>query len=489
MEGSAKQPPISERFQKFALAFKTKTMEFFAEEEEEDAVGDEFDGLSLLDSAEEIITGQRVVVIKPDQDIKPATPSSSSQASSFTNLQILHTLFSSLFATLSSFEASYLLLQTAHDPFDEDTIKAADRASVSHLQKLLDIKNCYSSFRKNPSLNPKFPFLSPLEAQVGENQNKLRSLEMVVNRLQSEIDHKDGEVSMMKQKLGKIQKSNLRLSKRLSELNCSSSLSSTTPLSFTSPPEVLLSVGLFNLVLQDACKSTRSFTKLLIDLMEKDGWDLDLVANYVHPDIEYVKRGHNRYALLSYVCLGMFQGFDSEGFSLREHEIECNGNGKGVNLNFRRKNSLKQFVEHGTGDAMEILSRNPNGDFATFCDEKYQKLIHTSMESSLFRNFDQNELELNSWKSSMALYESFVNMASSIWMLHKLAFSFNPIVEIFQVERGVDFSMVFMENVTQRSVTPGKTRAKVGFTVTPGFRIGRTIIQSQVYLIGMRCVE
>ncbi|KAF8413012.1 hypothetical protein HHK36_000985 [Tetracentron sinense] len=481
MEGSAKPPQISEMFQKFALAFKTKTIEFFAEEEEDAVAGDDSDGFSLLDSAEEVITGQRVVVLKPDQDQKPTKPFT--QEISLTNLQILQTLISSLFATISSFEASYLHLQTAQSPFDADSIKAADRAAVSHLQRLCEMKQCYRSLRKNPNLNPNFPISSHLEAQVEENQSKLRSLEMVFNRLQSDIDLKDSEVSALKQKLEKIQKSNLRLSKSLSDSNCCSSLSSTS--TSTSPPGVLLSVGLFNSVLEDACRSTRSFTKFLIDLMKKAGWDLDLAANSVHPDIEYVKRGHYRYALLSYVCLGMFRGFDSEGFDLGGHESESNG----IDLSFQRKNSLKLFVEHGTGDAMEILSRNPHGDFTRFCEKKYQQLIHPTMESSLFKNLDQNELVLNSWRSSTALYELFVNMASSIWMLHKLAFSFNPTVEIFQVEQGVDFSMVYMENVTRRDVSPGKTRAKVGFTVTPGFRIGRTVIQSQVYLTGIRCAE
>jgi hypothetical protein len=111
------------------------------------------------------------------------------------------------------------------------------------------------------------------------------------------------------------------------------------------------------------------------------------------------------------------------------------------------------------------------------------------MESSIFSNLDPNEVILNSWKSLSVFYESFVGMASSIWTLHKLAFSFDPMVEIFKVERGVDFSMVYMEDATRRCILPGKTRAKVGFTVVPGFKIGRTVIQSQVYLSGLKCTE
>ncbi|XP_042510279.1 protein GRAVITROPIC IN THE LIGHT 1-like [Macadamia integrifolia] len=523
MDGSAKPPQISEMFQKFALAFKTKTIEFFAEEDEDDET------LSLLDSNEEIITGQRVVVLKPDYLPKPTPPiltqsqpqppQAQAQAQAQAQVQAqaqpqpqpqqqeqqhlcrsisngnhqgnnLQALIPSLFATISNFEASYLHFQTAHAPFDADNIKAADRAAVSHLQDLSELKQSYRSFCKNPTLNPPgFPLVSPLEAQVKENQNLLRGLEMVVNRLQSDIDLKDAEVYELKQKLERIQKSNLRLSKRLSSSN---SNWKTKPNSWPSSsfvpasPEVMLSAGVFDSVLKDACRSSHSFTKLLIDLMNKAGWDLDLAANSLYSDVKYAKRGHNRYAFLSYVCLLMFEGFDSEDFGLEADEDRCNGVESSA---VRRKKFLRQFVEHGTGDAMELLGRDPSSDFAIFCDKKYQKLVHPTMESSLFRNMEENEVVLDSWRSSSVFYESFVTMASSIWMLHKLAFAFDPVIEIFQVERGDDFSMVYMENVTRKAVWPGKTRPKVGFTVIPGFRIGRTVIQSQVYLVGMRCAE
>ncbi|XP_043717321.1 protein GRAVITROPIC IN THE LIGHT 1-like [Telopea speciosissima] len=509
MDGSVKPPQISKMFQKFALAFKTKTIEFFAEEDEDD----DADTLSLLDSAEEIITGQRVVVLKPDHLPKPTPPTQPQQPpprpqpqlqqqqehqqlvqlSSNGNLQnkTFQTLIPSLFVTISSFEASYLQFQTAHAPFDADNIEAADRAAVSHLQKLSELKQSYRHFCKHPTtLNPPgFPIISPLEAQVEENQSLLRSLELVVHRLQSDIDLKDAEVYTLKQKLRKTEKSNLRLSKMLSNSNSNSKTKPNSWLSSSflpASPEVMLSVGVFDSVLQDACRSSHSLTKLLIDLMNKAGWDLDLAANSLYPDVKYSKRSHNRYAFLSYVCLLMFRGFDLEGFGLAGDEVQCNGSELS---SVRRKKSLRQFVEHGTGDAMELLSRDPSSDFATFCDKKYQQLVHPTMESSLFRNLEENEVVLDSWRSSSVFYESFVTMASSIWMLHKLAFAFDPVVEIFQVERGVDFSMVYMENVTRKALSPGKTRPKVGFTVIPGFWIGKTAIQCQVYLTGMKCAE
>lgn len=484
MDGSSKPPQISEMFQKFALAFKSKTFEFFADEDPAGAgaAADSYDsdGFSLLDSAEEVITGQKVVVIKPDQPAfpKPSPPVAMEKTPSNPETQIrpINThfsepLISSLFATISSFEASYLQFQTAHVPFVEESISAADRAAVSHLRKLSDFKQLYREFRQNPNSNLDFPIGSSLEAQVEENQSKLRALETVSNRLQLEIDDKAAEVLILRHNLDKIRKLNLKLSKRLSDYENPSS-------------EVFLSITVFDSILHDACRSMHVFTKILIDLMKKAKWDLDLAANSVHPNIDYVKKGHYRYAFLSYVCLGMFRGFDSEGFGLGGNEVTCNGDG----ANLVKNRSLKQLIEHVSDGPLEIL-KNPNSQFSKFCETKYQELIHPTMESSIFSNLDKNEVVLNSWRSLSVFYESFVNMASSIWMLHKLAFSFNPVVEIFQVERGVEFSMVYMEDVTRKSMLPGKARGKVGFTVVPGFKIGRTVVQAQVYLTSMKCTE
>lgn len=487
-----KPPQISEMFQKFALAFKTKTFELFADE---DTVADEHDGFSLLDSAEDFIPDQKVIILKPDQPLNQEQESSvNEEPQQLTtqkqtvlpkirplSTQLAENLISSIFATVSSFEASYLQLQTAHVPFSEDGIKSADEALVSHLQRLSDFKKLYRDLCTRPDLGTDLPVGSCLEAQVQENQSKLRVLGTVSNSLQAEIDKKDNEVSILRESLGELQKYNSKLSTRLSgNFNVNKNLGFSC--------EVLLTFRVFESVLLDACRTMHKFTKILVDLMRKAGWDLELGANSVHSGIEYAKRGHNRYAFLSYVCLGMFRGFDSKEFGLdgRETDELCNGH---VVDSVKANGSLKQLLEHVSNSPMELLSRNPSSDFSRFCENKYQELIHPTIESSIFSNLDQNEAVLNSWRSLSSFYESYVNMASSLWTLHKLAFSFDPVVEIFQVERGVDFSIVYMQDVTRKCIVPATTRAKVGFTVVPGFKIGRTVIQSQVYLSGLKCTE
>lgn len=468
VETSSPPPPpqFSAMFQKLAMAVKAKTYEFFTEDD------DERGGFSsLLDSTEDFIPDQKVVVLKPDSKsetlLKPNLPRVTRL-----DTQIGFNLISSVFATVSSFEASYLQLQAAHAPFLEESVKAADRALVSNLQKLSDLKRFYRNHRQSLDLGGSdLAVGSPLESRVQENQSKLRALGTVSNRLQGEMDGKDSKVLTLRSKLSEIQKSNSKLSKRLSALE--------------SGGGVVLSVRVYESMLRDAFRDVKGFTRVLIGLMEKAGWDLDLAAGYVHPEVvEYAKKGHSRYALLSYVCLGMFRGFDGEGFDLDDGEEECESSSS---------SPLRELMQHVSSNPMELLERDKECGFSRFCDKKYHELIHPNMESSIFSNMDQQtEAVLTSWRSLSTFYESFVAMASSIWTLHKLALSFDPAVEIFQVESGVDFSIVFMENVLRRrddkklSMNP-PTRAKVGFTVVPGFKVGCTVIQSQVYLAGFKC--
>ncbi|KAI5647446.1 hypothetical protein M9H77_33451 [Catharanthus roseus] len=477
MEGpsSSRPPQISEMFQKFALAFKTKTYELFAEEEDDPtttsssasaAAAADADVFTLLDSAEEFIPDQKVVVIKPD----PTRPPKISRT------QFAETLISSLFATVSSFEASYLNFQTAHVPkINQNALESADKAVVSNLQKLTDLKNVYRDFRKNPCGNFELPVGSLLQFQVQENQNKLRALETMVNQLISDIERKDDQVLCLRKKLDQTLDSNSNLVKKLGIRNDN----------LNKGMEVLLTVRVFESILRDCVKSLHFFTKLLIDLMRKATWDLELAACSVFSDVHYAKKGHYKYAFLSYVCLGMFRGFDLDDFGLHPNRIVCNGSGS----TSCSQECLKQLIEHVSCNPMEILANNPTCDFARFCEQKYEQLIHPTMESSMFSSFDGKELVLDSWKSLTSFYESFIRMASSVWLLHKLAYSFDPIVEIFQVERGVDFSMVYMEDVTRKNTLAAKTRPKVAFTVVPGFKVGRTIIQSQVYLVATNCTE
>ncbi|KAG6481693.1 protein GRAVITROPIC IN THE LIGHT 1-like [Zingiber officinale] len=444
--------------QKFALAFKSKTIEFFAEDEEAEEDEEAAAAVAAADpESEEIITGQRVVVLKPD----PA-PCPGPQA-----------LVAAALTTFSSFHDAYLLLQTAQSPFLPDDLRTADRAAVSHLRRLLELRRTYLELGSTPFV----PLSSHLEAQVQENQDLLRAFEALVNRLQSDIDGKDAETGVLEKTLAELNANCARLAHRL-ERAC---------MPAEDKVEALLTVGVFDSVLRDTCRVTHRFARIWVDSMKISGWDLRAAANCIYPDVNYAKPRHFRYALLSYICLGMFGGFDSYDFCEDGTGVEL----RDIDVTIRRNDSLQQFIDHSALDPMETMRDFPGCDFANFCQKKYAKLIHSGIESSLLRNLTKKDLSLGLLSQSSPLYEPFVTMASSMWTLHKLAWAYDPVVEIFQLARGTEFSMVFMESIIRKvnmMCVDGQrtTRPKVGFTVVPGFRVGKTVIQSRVYLDGTK---
>ncbi|XP_031503178.1 protein GRAVITROPIC IN THE LIGHT 1-like [Nymphaea colorata] len=456
-EGAVKAPQISQLFQRFASVCKSKTMEFFAEEEDYEQIPTM--GNDDFESKEEIITDQKVVVIKPDH-----LRNCPSEAPKIISSPPLDSLVSCILASVSAFESAYVQLQTAHAPFDVENVKTADRAAIAQLRKLSEIKHLGRNCGELPSSE------WILEAQVQERQSMLRTYEMTVNRLQAEIDRMDAEASTLKEQIKKLGRTNSRWMKRLDELNSR---------------QVAPSLSIFDSALQKATKLSHSFAKTLIEHMKQAKWNLDYATDSLYPGTCYAKKGHNKYALLSYVCLEMFSEFDSETFS----EINVSILGK--------KDCLQRFVQCRSLNAVEVLRRNSECGFSKFCRKKYLQLLHPKMEASFFENLEQRDMVVNhdctKWPLDNPLFESFVKMAYSIWLLHVLAFAFDPVIEIFQVKSGDEFCMVFMEDVVQGSVLSGSgadgSRARVGFTVVPGFRVGKTIIQCQVYLNGMIYIE
>ncbi|KAJ1294901.1 hypothetical protein BS78_01G181600 [Paspalum vaginatum] len=447
---------------KFALAFKTKTIEFFAEEEE-DEDADRF-ARAPLPGADGVLAGQRVVVLKPDP-LNP-NPSAGGEGGAASGQE---TAVAAALATASSFQAAYLHLQAAHAPFLPEAAAAADAAAVSHLRRLSELKRIARGAPDGEG-----SLTAHLEAQVRENQALLRSFDAVVNRLQAALDAKDAAAAALRLDLEALDDANARLATRLDR-------------ALAPPPGgdavgAMLSAGVFDSVLRDALRVAHRFARALAEVLRCAGWDLAAAAAAAYPGVSYSKPGHCSYALLSRVCLSMFDGFDSYQFGAAADTKEL----EEIELAIRRNESLQQFIEHSDADPMELMNSSPDCEFAQFCDRKYKQLIHPGIESSLFGNSDCGTLPVMSVAGP--LYELFVAMASSIWTLHRLAWAYDPAVGIFQVSRGTDFSMVYMENIVRSKDLAGSkelgkpARPKVGFTVVPGFRLGGTVIQCRVYL-------
>ncbi|GLT84413.1 hypothetical protein SLE2022_026460 [Rubroshorea leprosula] len=392
------------------------------------------------------------------------------------NPEALEGLISKIFTNVSSLKSAYIQLQAAHTPYDPDQIQAADKLVISELKHLSELKHFY---REN---NPKPVCVSPqdsrLAAEIQEQQSLLKTYEVMVKKFQSEIQNKDSEIFQLQQQIEEADQKRVKLEKnlKLRGLSTKESELSTGENGFF---PVDLTSDLFALAVEATYKAIHDFSKPLINMMKAAGWDLDAAANSIEPNVVYAKRAHKKYAFESHICQRMFSGFQHENFSIKLDDITVS-----------KESFFHQYLALREMDPLDVLGQNPDSIFGRFCRSKYLVVVHPKMEASFFGNLDQRNNVMGGGHPRTPFYQAFLKLAKSIWLLHRLAYSFEPNVKVFQVKRGSEFSEVYMESVVKNLViVENDQKPKVGLMVIPGFWIEGRVIQSRVYLSGMKVDE
>ncbi|KAJ0113301.1 hypothetical protein Patl1_00242 [Pistacia atlantica] len=392
------------------------------------------------------------------------------------NPEAVEALVSKIFSNISSLKSAYIQLQSAHTPYDPDKIQAADKLVISELKTLSELKHFY---REN---NPKPVCASPqdsrLAAEIQEQQSLLKTYEVMVKKFQSEIQNKDSEIVQLQQLIEEANQKRVKLEKnlKLRGLSTKESEGSGDENGFF---PVDLTPDLFTATVEAAFLAIHDFSKPLINMMKAAGWDLDAAANSIEPNVVYAKRAHKKYAFESHICQKMFSGFQQESFGIKSDKLIVN-----------KESFFHQFLALKEMDPLDTLGQNPDSIFGKFCRSKYQVVVHPKMEASFFGNLDQRNYVMGGGHPRTPFYQAFLKLAKSIWLLHRLAYSFEPNVKIFQVNRGTEFSEVYMESVVKNLIMDeNDEKPKVGMMVMPGFSIGGSVIQSRVYLSGMKVAE
>ncbi|KAJ4726478.1 IRK-interacting protein [Melia azedarach] len=379
----------------------------------------------------------------------------------------LEAFLAKLFATISSIKASYVQLQYAQSPYDADGIQAADRLVISELKNLSELKQCY--LKKQFDFSPEKTMVS---AEIQELKSLLKTYEIMGRKLESQLKLKDSEIIFLKEKLEESNKQSKLLEKRM---NQSGQLFVLDNLHISG-----LSPSHFIAVLRHTVKSIRSFTRLMIDEMKSAGWDLDAAASSIQPGVGYYRADHKCFAFESFVCREMFDAFHYPNYSPPTESLP-------EKKKQQQQLFFERFTELKSVKTRDFLSRKPKSSFAKFCRAKYLQVIHPKMESSFFGNLSQRNLVNSGEFPDTPFFTSFAEMAKRVWLLHCLAFSFQPEASIFQVTKGCRFSEVYMETVADEAFLPFENSQesadpRVAFTIVPGFRIGKTVLQCQVYL-------
>ncbi|KAG0474323.1 hypothetical protein HPP92_014009 [Vanilla planifolia] len=392
------------------------------------------------------------------------------------NKDSMETLVLKIFNNISTLKAAYIQLQDAHTPYDPDKIQAADKLVVEELMKLSELKHAYRE--QKPKLASSSPQDSRLLAEIQEQQSLLKTYDVMVKKFQSQIQNRENEVLQLQQQIEESQQRKLKLEKKLKQrglLSGESEISEEETNFFS----IELTPSLFASAVESAYKAIHDFSKPMINMMKAAGWNLDAATSAIEPSVIYARRAHKKYAFESNICQRMFSGFHEESFSIETG-----------NLNVSNDGFFHQFLAIRAMDPLDVLSQSPDSVFGKFCRNKYLLVVHPKMESSFFGNLDQRNFVMNGGHPRTPFYQAFLKLAKSIWLLHRLAYSFDPSARVFQVRCGAEYSEVYMESVVKNVIlNDGEQRPKVGLMMMPGFVVGGSVMQSLVYLSGAKYAE
>ncbi|PAN32817.1 hypothetical protein PAHAL_5G514300 [Panicum hallii] len=386
-------------------------------------------------------------------------------------------LLATLFAGVSAVKAAYAQLQLAQFPYDAEAIQSADAAVVTELTRLSDTKRRYLRDPAAAARGAAAAGHTALAAHAEEQRHLLKTYQITARKLESELRAKDAEAERARASLTAELRAERALEARLHPGRTLASLDDLH-LSGLNPTHFLTA-------LRHTVKSIRSFSKSMLNSMQSAGWDLAAAAAAVHPGVPLRRAGDTKFVFESYVAMKMFANFHRRDFIfsfLNEREF------------YDRRRFFEEFTELKAEPASAFLDvRNPRwGGFGKFLRAKYLSLVHARMETAFFGRLEQRGIvSAGPGFPESSWFAEFAEMARRVWLLHCLFFAFDGGAEedgasIFQVRTGARFSEVYMESVSDGRADDSAAAAAeervVGFTVLPGFRVGRTLIQCRVYL-------
>lgn len=385
---------------------------------------------------------------------------------------VLEAVAAKLFAAGTAIKAAYAELQLAQSPYNSEAIQRADQAIVDELKQISELKRKF--LKKELDLSPQVTLML---AEIQEQQSLMRTYEITVKKMEAEAERKESEISALRRTRDELVSENRSSEKKLNA-------SGVLPL-FEGFKLASLSPTHFAQVHHYALRSVRHFAKAMAREMETANWNLDEAIRFIEPRARFAKPGHRHFAIESFVARSIFEGFNFPNFGLADESSS---------IEERTPQAFfDQFKKLKSVNPPSFIARNPGSPLARFAKAKYLQLVHAKMECSFFGNLNHRKVvSSGGWPDSPFL-AAFAEMAKRVWVLHRLAFAFGEEVGVFQVARGCRFSEVFMECVAEEALLlqqapPPPPSAdpdpdlRVGFTVVPGFKIGKTVIQCQVYL-------
>ncbi|XP_010520231.1 PREDICTED: uncharacterized protein LOC104799408 [Tarenaya hassleriana] len=398
----------------------------------------------------------------------------------------MDTVMEEVFVAAAALKRAYVALQEAHSPWNPEKMHGADVAVVAELRRIGGLRERYRRMRATGGSRKKNGWGGMLREAVAP-------YEAVVEELKREVKVKDAEIENLKEKLklvtslGNGSKKNRSVSNR--RVSCS------TQVAVAPVPELL------EMTMTQVKEASKSFTRLLLSLMRAAHWDIaagvrSIEAASVAADSNgmatamaavpsslqsSVPTQHAKYALESYICRKIFQGFDHETFYMDGSLSSL------LNPDQYRRDCFAQFKDMKAMDPIELLGILPTCHFGKFCSKKYLAIVHPKMEESLFGDSEQRRMVQAGNHPRTQFYGEFLTLAKAVWLLHLLVFSLEPVPSHFEASRGAEFHPEYMESVVRFSGGRVPGGQVVGFPVSPGFKLGShgggSVIKARVYLV------
>lgn len=353
-----------------------------------------------------------------------------------------------LFDAVSALKSGYVKLQRAHFPYDPDRVASADEAVASELDSVAAL-HCLCSSRRG---------IGPL---VDDRWS-------LVQRLEAEARGRDADIAALGRELRRLQHDNARLSRRV--VRSRNDDERRRALLLLSVPKELATPAALVSRFVAASRSVGEFAGLLHGAGTCASSSDDAVAEQA--------RSWRRYAIEAHLWRAMLLA----------------GTGGG--------DAGSSF--HGImkpRDALDALMQFPRSGLSAFCRAAYLAAVPPEAEAAACRNLDHRAFVSRGGHPRTRLYRAFAAAARSVWALRVLMAGCSESeqsggggdgVRMFYASRGSLYRAEFMESVPalgaeeDRRVETGEEKLSVAFTVTPGVKVGDTVVPCRVLLCRRR---
>ncbi|KAK3119578.1 hypothetical protein QOZ80_9AG0672440 [Eleusine coracana subsp. coracana] len=355
-----------------------------------------------------------------------------------------------LFEAMSTLKSAYIKLQKAHIPFDDPIkIAVADETITSELDSVTALHRLCSG-------------------SVGVLINERWS---VVQDLEAETRRRDSEIVVLKRELEGLRRENARMNKQI--IKSEGNPSSVNKHHYDTPKKEValarMTPSAFVEVFKAAITSVHEFAGLVFAAS--------------------VASSSEGYCARSRAIAAEKSSWNNKRYSFEAHLWRTMiGREGGEEIN----NAAHFGRIMRCCDPLDALTQHPSSGFSRFCQRNYLAAVPSEMESAMFSNLEQRAFVSRGGHPRTWFYRAFATMARSAWALrvamekHCSASADGwGVVVFFYARRGSRFEEEVMQSVN--GVVPALVshhgeEISVAFSVTPGLKIGDTVVKCRVVL-------